>query len=127
MASTNKTSNLGLSQFQPADKPSWQGDYNSDMKKIDDTIGKLKKVTVETTLLASGWVNGIYTIQHANITATNDNVYLPAIGISTTQLEALQSANIVDNGQEVGKAYLRAVGDVPTIDIPIRVVVKGEV
>lgn len=35
MASTNETTNLKLSQFDPSDKPSWLNDYNTDMQKID--------------------------------------------------------------------------------------------
>lgn len=38
MASSNKTPHYNLSQFAPTDKPAWQGDYNSDMKKIDNGI-----------------------------------------------------------------------------------------
>lgn len=35
MASTNKTSNYQLSQFVGTDRPTWLGDYNGDMAKID--------------------------------------------------------------------------------------------
>lgn len=35
MASTNKTANYDLSQFVGTDRPTWLGDYNSDMTKID--------------------------------------------------------------------------------------------
>ena len=35
MASTNKTTTLGLSQFVGTDKPDWLTDYNEDMEKID--------------------------------------------------------------------------------------------
>ena len=35
MASTNKTSNYKLSQYIGTDKPTYLGDYNSDMSKID--------------------------------------------------------------------------------------------
>ena len=35
MASTNKTANYDLSQFVGTDRPTWLGDYNSDMEKID--------------------------------------------------------------------------------------------
>ena len=35
MASTNKTTNLDLSQFVSTDRPDWLTDYNSDMEKID--------------------------------------------------------------------------------------------
>lgn len=38
MASTNKTTNLELSQFLGTDKPSWLGDYNTDMTKIDTAV-----------------------------------------------------------------------------------------
>lgn len=40
MASTNKTTNLSLSQFIATDKPSWLSDYNADMTKIDAGYGK---------------------------------------------------------------------------------------
>ena len=35
MASTNKTTNYELSQYVGSDKPTYLGDYNSDMSKID--------------------------------------------------------------------------------------------
>lgn len=43
MSSTNKTTNLGLSQFLGTDKPAWLGDYNSDMQKIDDAFANLEQ------------------------------------------------------------------------------------
>ena len=39
MSSTNKTTNYKLSQFVGTDVPSYLGDYNSDMSKIDKAIG----------------------------------------------------------------------------------------
>lgn len=39
MASTNKTTTLGLSQFVGTDKPDWLTDYNEDMEKL--TLGPL--------------------------------------------------------------------------------------
>lgn len=38
MASTNKTTNYELSQFIATDKPTFLGDYNGDMQKIDTAI-----------------------------------------------------------------------------------------
>ena len=35
MTATNKTSNYQLSQFVGTDRPTWLGDYNDDMAKID--------------------------------------------------------------------------------------------
>lgn len=39
MSSTNKTTNYNLSQFVGTDVPSYLGDYNGDMNKIDKAIG----------------------------------------------------------------------------------------
>ena len=38
MSSSTKTTNYNLSQFADADKPTWRGDYNADMSKIDTGI-----------------------------------------------------------------------------------------
>lgn len=35
MTATNHTENYNLSQFVGTDRPTWLGDYNSDMEKID--------------------------------------------------------------------------------------------
>lgn len=42
MASTNKTTGFSLSQFIGTDKPSWLGDYNGDMLKIDTGMLDIK-------------------------------------------------------------------------------------
>lgn len=42
MASTNKTTNYELSQFIGTDKPTYLGDYNSDMNKIDSSINTVE-------------------------------------------------------------------------------------
>ena len=42
MASTNKTKNSNLSQFVQTDKPTFLGDYNSDMNKIDTALETVK-------------------------------------------------------------------------------------
>lgn len=35
MTATNHTKNYNLSQFAGTDRPTWLGDYNGDMAKID--------------------------------------------------------------------------------------------
>lgn len=60
MTATNHTSYYNLSQFQGADRPTWQGDYNGDMSKIDTAIhniassGGLREVTVSSPLSGKG-------------------------------------------------------------------------
>ena len=40
MTATNHTANYNLSQFAGADRPTWLGDYNGDMAKIDAQLKK---------------------------------------------------------------------------------------
>ena len=60
MTATNHTSNYNLSQFEPPDRPTWQGDYNGDMSKIDAAIhniassGGLHEVSVSAPLSGKG-------------------------------------------------------------------------
>ena len=50
MASTNKTTNYELSQYVGTDKPTYLGDYNSDMLKIDTAIhGVAENVGTESS------------------------------------------------------------------------------
>lgn len=60
MTATNHTSNYHLSQFKSTDRPTWQGDYNGDMTKIDAAIhaaassGGLQEVSVSAPLSGKG-------------------------------------------------------------------------
>ena len=44
MASTNKTTNYNLSQFEGTDKPSWEADYNADMLSIDQNLKSVSDI-----------------------------------------------------------------------------------
>lgn len=80
----------------------------------------------EATLTASGWVDGFYTLPVDGVTATSNQEILPALGITTEQLEAMQAANIQDGGQAANTITLKAYGEAPTIDLPIRVIRRGD-
>ena len=60
MTAANHTANYSLSQFKPTDRPTWQGDYNGDMAKIDAAIhaaastGGLREVSVSAPLSGKG-------------------------------------------------------------------------
>ena len=88
---------------------------------------KARKSTIVTaTLAAASWSGNTYTLALSGITAKSNQEILPGLNITTEQLEALQGANIQDGGQASGSMTLKAFGDVPTIDIPIRVIVRGD-
>lgn len=90
-------------------------------------IGAAEKASIVTaTLAANGWSNGAYILTVSGVTTTSNQEILPAVGITAEQLEALQAANIQDGGQAAGNITLKAFGDVPTIDIPIRVIKRGD-
>lgn len=93
--------------------------------------GKSAKSTVENkTLLASGWTGASapfsQDIAVTGVTATSFQEWLESLTITSAELLALQSANIIDGGQSTGTVTFKAFGVKPTIDIPIRVIKRGD-
>lgn len=86
--------------------------------------------TVAATLLATSWTGDsapyTYTLAVTGVTATSNQELLPALNITSEQLTALQAANIQDGGQTANTIILKAFGDKPTIDLPIRVILRGD-
>lgn len=68
MASTNKTRGYKLSQFIGTDKPSWLGDYNGDMLKIDTA---LTSINATATGAASTGASATSQAQSAQKTANS--------------------------------------------------------
>ena len=58
MTATNKTANYDLSQFVGTDRPTWLGDYNADMAKIDT---QLKQNADDIESASAG---GLTTVNH---------------------------------------------------------------
>ena len=96
--------------------------------KLNNMVGK--STIVEKTLLASGWTTGTDTFSYrlavSGVTATSNQEILPGAGITYEQLLVLQNANIQDGGQEAGYITLVAYGNKPEIDIPIRIMMRGD-
>lgn len=89
-----------------------------------------KSIDITDTLLASGWMGEnapyIYNLSVTGVTGTSNQELLPALDITTAQLTALQAANIQDGGQAEGTVTLKAFGTKPTIDLPIRIILRGD-
>lgn len=85
-----------------------------------------KSKTIETVLRTDGWSGPEYSLAVEGVTANSYQELLPAIGITEEQLAALQKANLQDAGQANGMMYLFAYGETPTIEIPVRVVLRGD-
>ena len=89
---------------------------------------EIESTMVNYTLLSTNWdSNNRYMIESNHITATSNQEVLPALSANITddQLKALNKANFQDGGQEPGKMYIVARGNVPLIDIPVRIIFRG--
>ena len=91
------------------------------------STGRSSKVNL--TLYASNWsTEKKYTVSNANITATSAVELLPREnnGITQAQLEALSDAMIVGGTQAAGSIQLIALGDKPTTDIPVTLIIRRD-
>lgn len=91
------------------------------------SAGRSSKVNL--TLYASSWsTEKKYTVSNANITATSAVELLPREnnGITQAQLEALSGAMIVGGTQAAGSIQLVALGDKPTTDIPVTIIIRRD-
>lgn len=102
-------------------------DWSPSPNDIYNAINAMNSVTKNFTLSSSSWSSGSYTISDALITATSNQEVLPATSITSDQMKALQKANIIDSGQSAGSLTLKALGTVPSIDIPIRIIFRGKI
>lgn len=77
MTATNHTTNYNLSQFTGTDRPTWLGDYNGDMAKIDV---QLKQNADDIKSAAAG---GLTKVAHTADLTGNGTADAP-LGVATT-------------------------------------------
>lgn len=77
MTATNHTKNYNLSQFTGTDRPTWLGDYNGDMSKID---AQLKQNADDIASAAAG---GLTTVAHTADLTGNGTAGSP-LGVAAT-------------------------------------------
>lgn len=77
MTASNKTANYKLSQFVGSDRPTWLGDYNSDMSKID---AQLKQNADDIASAAAG---GLTSVNHTADLTGNGTSGSP-LGVAST-------------------------------------------
>ena len=95
-------------------------------KDYADYLYSKKSSSIVETLYSTGWSNNIYTYSSSDITTSTIIELYPAPTITNEQFEALQSANIIGGTQTTGSIELKAMGDVPTIDIPVVLVKRKD-
>ena len=77
MASTNKTANYDLSQFVGTDRPTWLGDYNSDMEKID------ARMKANADAIEQATAGGLTSVNHTDDLTGNGTSDSP-LGVAST-------------------------------------------
>lgn len=92
MASTGKTTNYELSQFIGTDKPSWLGDYNGDMLKIDTALGS---INATATTAQSGVASAQSAASAAQQTANAAQQSATANAQDITELKAALTNTLV--------------------------------
>lgn len=87
--------------------------------------GRTTPTAVSLTILSSAWGETV-TIEDEAITATKNVVMIPGSTITKEQLNALQKANCQDCGvQGAGSVTFKVFGTIPTIDIPVKLIIGG--
>lgn len=85
--------------------------------------------TTEATLAAASWSGDsapyTYTLTVNGVTDTSTQEIIFVTSINLEQLTAGQNANIQDDGQSANTIVLKAWGEKPTVDLPIRVIMRG--
>lgn len=104
MSSTNKTSNLELSQFIATDTPTWLVDYNGDMEKIDAGVGRVEELAQTASTQAVGVASGLQT--------TNQSVTTLSGQVANVQNQAnTTTASVNGINQRLGNTDISGVGD----------------
>ena len=93
---------------------------NSVYKLVEDKADK--SVSKAATLTAAGWSNGVQTLAVSGVTASANGSLRIAQSATDEQFAAWGAAQPRVTAQAAGSLTVKAVGAVPTIDIPVEVV-----
>ena len=98
-----------------------------DMQQTLDnyTENVLASATITFTIRSSDWNNSSYTLYNTKITAESNQEWMLDTNATLAQVKAWGKAAIVDGGQQVGSAIILSRGTIPTIDIPVKVILRG--
>lgn len=112
MSSTNKTTYYGLSQYIGTDKPTYLGDYNSDMSKIDAGIhGAEDKATTASqnaggALTRVGEIEKTVNSQTQSITILQTDVSGLKESVKTAQETATNGSQKANSAQQTANTAL---------------------
>lgn len=96
MSSTNKTTNYKLSQYIGTDKPTYLGDYNGDMSKIDTQM-KANADSASNAASAAGAAQAVADKASKDVKALNDSVTANSEDIASLKTKNAQQDVSIQN------------------------------
>lgn len=96
MSSTNKTTNYELSQYIGSDKPTYLGDYNSDMQKIDSQMKVNNTSSASANSKADTNATNIGTMSSLETTSSNLVDAINEVNAKSGDLNELESPETTD-------------------------------
>lgn len=96
MSSTNKTANYKLSQYIGTDKPTYLGDYNGDMLKIDTQL-KANADSASNAASAAGAAEAVASDASKKVQTLNDSVTANSEEIASLKTKNAQQDSSIQN------------------------------
>lgn len=105
MSSTNKTTNYNLSQYIGTDKPTYLGDYNSDMLKIDKQL-KANADSASNAASAAGAAQAVAEDASKKAQNLNDSVSANSADIAALKTKNAQQDTSIQNASNSASSAL---------------------
>lgn len=105
MSSTNKTTNYKLSQYIGTDKPTYLGDYNGDMLKIDNQL-KANADAASNAASAAGAAQAVAADASKNVQKLNDSVTANSADIASLKTKNAQQDSSIQNALNTASSAL---------------------
>lgn len=103
MSSTNKTTNYNLSQYIGTDKPTYLGDYNSDMLKIDTQL-KANADSASNAASAAGAAQAVAEKSSKDVKALNDSMTANSEDIASLKTKNAQQDVSIQNASNTASS-----------------------
>lgn len=105
MSSTNKTPNYNLSQYIGTDKPTYLGDYNGDMLKIDTQL-KANADSASNATAAAGTAQAVAEHASQSVQSLNDSVSANSADIASLKTKNAQQDSSIQNASNTASSAL---------------------
>lgn len=105
MSSTNKTTNYKLSQYIGTDKPTYLGDYNSDMLKIDSQL-KANADSASNAASAAGAAQAVASDASKKVSNLNDSLTANSADIASLKTKNAQQDASIQNASNTASSAL---------------------